>query len=386
MAGNKTRSRPEESRSQDCATCTHRLSWEQEKHFRDLVEYSKTGIFIVQDDIVVYLNPEQQRITGPITVLNGPLPFDNIHPEDQERVIDFYTQAARGDIKDVDVDFRYFVPSDDGSETRMKWLTCRGCLIEFRGRSALLVNMVDMTRARELEHLLDTQEKMASLGRVAAGLAHEMRSPLSGINIYLSMLKKILETGDGMHKTAGILAQMQDASSRIEAVIRRVMDFSKPGEPRFVLKNINEPVDNAVSLALSTMEKADIRLEKDLAPDMPACSIDPLMITQVILNLVTNAAEAFADRKGRKIIKVSTACDKGRAIIRVSDSGPGVPALIRDKVFEPFFTTKTDSTGIGLSICSRIISDHNGDLKVAESSLGGAEFIIEIPVRPKEGR
>ena len=370
----------------DCAGCSYRIDWEKEKHFRDLVEYSKTGIFIVQDDIVVYLNPEQQRIIGPIDVLGRPIPFEHNHPEDRERVMLAYAQAARGEIKDVDVDFRYLQPQGDGKEPQMKWLTCRGCLIEYKGRDALLVNMNDMTRARELEDLLDTQEKMASLGRVAAGLAHEMRNPLSGINIYLTMLKKILASGRDLDRVDGIISQMEDASSRIEAVIRRVMDFSRPGEPRLVMADINKPVEDAAGLAMTTLHKAGIEMEMHLSPDIPLCRIDPHMIEQVILNLITNAAEAMRDSPGRSHISISTASGQDHVEVRVADSGPGVPSGRREKIFEPFFTTKSDSTGIGLSICSRIVADHGGILKVGDSDMGGAEFVIEFPLRERGGR
>ncbi|MRR38486.1 PAS domain S-box protein, partial [bacterium] len=354
--------------------------------FRDLVEYSKTGIFIVQDDIVVYLNPEQQRIIGAIDVFDAPIPFDHIHPDDRDRVMLAYAQAARGEIKDVDVDFRYFQPGVDAGETRMKWLTCRGCLIEYKGREALMVNMIDMTRARELEDLLDTQEKMASLGRVAAGLAHEMRNPLSGINIYLTMLKKILASGRDTDRVEGIISQMEEASSRIEAVIRRVMDFSRPGEPRFVMADINKPVDDAAGLAFTTLHKAGIEMGKHLSVEIPPCRIDTHMMEQVILNLITNAAEAMRDWHNPPHINISTSLEKSRVTVRVEDSGPGVPAELREKIFEPFFTTKSDSTGIGLSICRRIIIDHGGVLKVTDSALGGAAFVIEIPLKERGGK
>lgn len=364
----------------ECDTCEFKLSWEREKHFRDVVENSQTGIFIVQDNVVVYLNPEQQRIIGAIPILNAPLPFDRVHPEDVDRMRDAYGKAERGEIKNVDVDFRFFPLGAPGEVPPMKWLTCRGCLIEFKGREAMLVNMMDMTRARELEQLLDIQDKMASLGRVAAGLAHEIRNPLSGINIYITMLKKFFESRDSLYKVEGILAQMQEASARIEGVIRRVMDFSKPSEPRFVLADINRPIEDAVWLSATTLGKAEIDLEQQLARDMTPCRIDPRMIEQVVLNLIANAAEAMRDTQGTKRIGVSTSVEKGRIIVRVDDSGPGVPMHLRNKVFDPFYTTKSDSTGIGLSICQRIISDHGGHLRVAESPWGGAEFIIEIPL------
>jgi PAS domain S-box-containing protein len=367
-------------KTRECSTCEFRSCCGNEGQFRDVVENSLTGIAIVQDERIVYMNPEQQRIAGPKSLMGNSLPFENVHPEDLERVRDLYAQASRGEISNVDVDFRYFPPDENGDPGSMKWIKTRGCRIMYQGRESTLVNMIDMTRARELENLLSIEDKMASLGRVAAGLAHEIRNPLSGINVYLKMIRKISDSGDGLGKLPEIVEQMQEASARIEGVIRRIMDFSKPCEPKFVLTDLNEPLGDAMELTSTTLRTSGISLEKDLSTKGLSCRIDPHMIVQVILNLITNAAEAMKSSRSDRRINISSYPGKGTAIVTVSDSGPGVPAAVRDRIFDPFFTTKSDSTGIGLSICKRIIADHKGSLSVTESPWGGARFVIEIPL------
>jgi signal transduction histidine kinase len=241
--------------------------------------------------------------------------------------------------------------------------------------------MIDMTEAKELERLLTIQDKMASLGRVAAGMAHEIRNPLSGINIYLNMLKKLHHKNGSEEKVIQILGRIQSASNKIESVIRRVMDFAKPGEPKLTLTDLNIPVTEAIKLSAVTMRKSGIVLEKALSENLPLCNADPTLIEEMVLNLLNNAAGAMKPMAaGKKIVVTSSVEDDG-IILTVSDSGPGIASEIKDKIFDPYFTTKSDGTGIGLSISHRIVTDHGGSLTVSDSELGGAEFRIEIPIK-----
>ena len=124
---------------------------------------------------------------------------------------------------------------------------------------------------------------------------------------------------------------------------------------------------------------------KALNDDLPPCHIDPLLIEEVILNLITNAAEAMKNKEGIKKIMITTSMKNDRITVRVSDSGPGVTPDLKDKIFDPFYTTKNGSTGIGLSLSHRIITDHGGSIDVSISKWGGAEFVIEFPVKEYPG-
>ena len=146
-------------------------------------------------------------------------------------------------------------------------------------------------------------------------------------------------------------------------------------------KLVNQPIEEAINLSSVTLRKSGIKIEKILANDLPLCQVDPLLIEEVILNLVTNATEAMKNMDVVKIIKVSSSMGKNSILILFSDSGPGVNSGLKDKMFDPFYTTKNGSTGIGLSINHRIITDHGGSLRVSTSKLGGAEFVIKIPVK-----
>jgi len=351
------------------------------QRFRNLVENSITGISIVRDNKIIYQNKVQERLLGPLPRTHVLGDLSHIHPGDVEKVMQANHDIKAGKAPVHDLDFRLFPVSGDGDKRGLKRVSCRMMNVDYHGRGSILVNIIDMTQTMELEKLLFRQDKMASLGRVAAGIAHEIRNPLSGINIYLNAMEKLIDKPDSRPKVVQVIDQLQSASRRIESVIKKVMDFAKPGEPKFVCIQINKPVEDALNLTAVTMRKSDITIEKDFADKMPDCYADPHLIEAAVLNLINNAAEAIRMKESDKKIAVETGVTGGHIFIKISDTGPGVPAEYRNKVFEPFFTTKNDGTGIGLSLCQRIVTDHNGDLTIDNGILGGAEFRIEIPIR-----
>jgi PAS domain S-box-containing protein len=353
---------------------------ESEKRFRDLIESSLVGICIVQDNQVVYQNPEQERLLGPLPRPPKLTEIEDIHPDDVKKVKEFYEDMSSGKAHTQEMEFRFYPVDLTGNRLSMKWVHCRASAFDYWGKEAILINMMDVTRAKELENFLRIQDKMSSLGRVAAGIAHEIRNPLSGINIYLNTLEKMCDRKDRLEKIKQIIKQLHSASSKIESVIRRVMDFSKPGEPALVSTNLNKPIEETINLSSAALRKRGIKLDKNLTEHIAPVRADPGLIEQVILNLITNAAEAMRKVEREKKIEITSSMEGEYATITISDSGPGVALDLRDKIFDPFYTTKNGGTGIGLSLSHRIITDHGGSLKVSSSKWGGAEFKIEIPV------
>jgi len=354
---------------------------DSEKRFRDLVENALTGISIVQDNQVVYQNKEQERLLGPLPRSYLLADFEKIHPDDVETVKGLSQRIDKGEIQTLETEFRFYSHGISKDARDMRWVYCRAMLIKYRGKEAILVSMIDMTKAKELEKLLAIQDKMASLGRVAAGIAHEIRNPLSGINIYLNTLNKLHHKTGSEEKVQQIIEQIQSASHKIESVIRRVMDFAKPGEPKLALIDLNQPIREAINLSAVTLRKSGVELETVLAEDLLPCKADAALIEELALNILNNAAEAMKQMEvGKKIVVTSSVEGEG-IIITFSDSGPGIAPDVKDKIFDPYFTTKSDGTGIGLSLCHRIVTDHGGALTVGDSDLSGAEFRIEIPIK-----
>jgi PAS domain S-box-containing protein len=353
-----------------------------EQQFRDLIENSPVGLSIIRNGRVVYENPEQKIIYSLATESSLLNVLDYIHFDDIEKVKQAYENIDSGGQSTVEINFRFYPPDSNGGKSEMRWLQCRVTRFQYQGQEAFLLNAVDITEAKQLEH---QKNKMLSLGRVAAGIAHEIRNPLTGINTYLYTIEDLCESDrlgpEDVEVIRQILAQIQVASNKIESVIKRVMDFSKPGAPRMVRTNINESLEEAIELSSVTMRKNGIKFEKYLAANLPQCYADPHLIEQVVLNLITNAARAMEkSNNGNKRVEIKSYAKNNTLYIQVADAGPGVPSELREKIFDPFFTTKEDGSGIGLNIAQRIVADHNGSISLGSSRWGGAEFKIELPI------
>ena len=268
----------------------------------------------------------------------------------------------------------------DGSEFHMELSRS-----SWRSRYGVFYTAIvrDISGRIEMEQLLRLQEKMASLGRVTAGIAHEIRNPLTGINSYMYSLRNGIEAGIPSRQERSMLLsiadEIQGASNKIEGVIRRVMDFAKPGMPKLSLININQPIEEALKLSAATLRKSGITVKQELSEDLPLCRVDLQMIEQVMLNLITNAVQAMQGMTGEKNLELCSAASDVHIVVTVGDSGPGIPPQERTKIFDPFYTTKSDGSGIGLSLCQRIITDHLGTLRIGVSRWSGAEFRIELP-------
>ena len=356
-----------------------------ENRFRGLVESLTIGIVIMRGGRIVYTNPSAADILGRTEQAPEPEDFKYLHPEDAGRVKTIYRECLKGNFPEGDFEFRIrnqFAP--ESYQPMYRWLKCRAGSLEYGGEPALLVHMTDVTRARENERMLEIKSKMDSLGRVAAGIAHEIRNPLTGINSYLYTLRELTadtRLGHDERDHLGlIMDSMQAASNKIEGVIKRVLDFARPHPPQQAAVDLNQVVDETLKLTATTLRKRGVSVTRELSDPLPPCRADQRLIEQVLLNLTDNAAKSMMETKEEKTILVSTSVRKNKLILTVSDSGPGIPAERRAQIFEPFFTTRADGSGIGLCMAQRIVMDHGGAIQVDTSPLGGAEFRIELPI------
>ena len=238
---------------------------------------------------------------------------------------------------------------------------------------------------REMGEAASNREKMASLGEITTTIAHEIRNPLSGLNLHLSLLEKILAGPGPLDEAAreraeGIVQLMRAASVKIGGIVRGVMELSRPAPVRLRPVQLNKAVIDTVPLFQGILRKGRIRLDTKLAEESLECGADPVLVELVLLNIVTNAAQALEKVEREKKITIATRMTDAHAVISVEDSGPGVPRECRERVFDPAFTTKEDGMGIGLSFCRRVAALHSGFLEIGESPLGGAAFRFGIPL------
>lgn len=352
---------------------------ESEQRFRNLVEHSPSGVWIVVDEMVIYLNPRQKTIFN-TTAERLPLRELRIHPDDRNG----FESCIRGCRETGNVchenTFRFYPFGREPSPTNVAWLQCMGAPIRFEGRPAVLINSADITASKRTEAWMRAHERMVSLGYVTAGIAHEIRNPLSGINVLIQGIREQLEADPEQNELAiEMIDEAVKANRKIAEVVRRVLDFSRPGAPQYRRQSLNTVVREAIRMAETTVSKAGVRLASDLSPEIGESFIDARLIEILVLNLINNAVTALADAPERWI-RIRTRQAEESLFLIVSDSGPGVPLESREAVFEPFYTTRVSGTGIGLSICRRIAHDHGGTVTVETSDLGGAEMVVTLPI------
>jgi PAS domain S-box-containing protein len=358
---------------------------ESEDRFRSVVEHSPVAKMIVWEGRIIFTNPAQERLFGPQAHEIAFRDVGEIYREDQSKFDQLCATMMADRNSRQTLQLRFCLSGPTG-EKAVRWMHCQTNPIDYRGKKATLVTMVDITRVKELEQFVATRENLASIGQLATGIAHEVRNPLSGLNLNLSTLEHVYRSSDGLdaeqkERVGLVIGQAKAASTRIASVIQRVMDFAKQAPPKLDLIDVNRVVEAAAEFSLAFLRRRGIELQKTLEPDGGKCFADFRLLEQVLLNLITNAVEAMEDNTGPKRLELMTAMEGGKVVITLSDSGPGVPSHLSQGVSEPFYTTRTDGYGVGLSFSHRIIADHGGRLTVCTSRWGGAEFRIELPLR-----
>lgn len=235
---------------------------------------------------------------------------------------------------------------------------------------ALQEQMARMQRAEEL----------AICGKVAAGLAHEIKNPLAGVQISLQVLGEDL---DLTPEDRGVFNSAREEIVRIDSLVKGLLDFARPGRPELAPVDVNEVVERAVALTTQRVPTAagngrKVQVSPDLEPDLPQTVADPKQLLQVLLNLMLNGVEAMPD--GGQL-QVATRCTLEDVEIRIADTGPGIDPEVAERIFEPFFTRKPRGTGLGLPISKSLIEQLGGTIHVANAAEGGAVFTVVVPRR-----
>ena len=220
-------------------------------------------------------------------------------------------------------------------------------------------------------------EKMAAVGTLSAGLAHEVKNPLSAVLGYAQLAKRKLSQPDVIKKHLDII---ENETRRCNEIIGNLMQFSRQEKGEFTDVTINEVVEKSVGVVDHQLGLNNVHVNMKLAPDIPEIIGNSNQLQQVMMNLAINAQQAMEPDGGT--VDIATYFDNDNVYISVSDNGPGISEEVAEKIFEPFFTTKTagKGTGLGLSVTYGIIRDHKGDIRVEKADSGGARFVIALPL------
>jgi signal transduction histidine kinase len=231
---------------------------------------------------------------------------------------------------------------------------------------------------RELQAELIHVSRLTELGQMVSALAHEVNQPLTAVGSYVRGALRLLRANE-LAKAGDALEKASDQVTRASQTIQRLRQFVKKDAAECGAEDIRETIEEAAALALLGAEGRRVRLDMEFPAAMPLVFIDKVRVQQVLLNLIRNAVEAMQDCERRELT-IRAFAKHGIVEISVGDTGPGLPADVRDKLFQPFVTTKASGMGVGLSICRSIVEAQGGRLWLADHPDGGAVFHFTLPV------
>jgi len=354
-----------------------------EARYTRLVESASDAIFTTDPDgLMTAVNRSLERSSGIGRDRLVGMPFAAlIDSRDQTTAEHALSETFSGQRSRVEL--RY--PAADG-ELRHCSLTLTPLMEDNRVSGALGV-VRDVTDERRLADQLMQQEKLAAVGQLVSGVAHELNNPLASVMAFAQLL---LAAPEDAPYDRGAIEAINQESKRAAKIVSNLLTFARQHQPERTIADLNQVIDDTLELRRYALRVAQIEVETRLDPRLPITWADPFQLQQVVLNLITNAEQALSAWDGERKIVLTTAHQGGHLVIRVGDSGPGIAPEHLPRIFNPFFTTKAvgEGTGLGLSISDGIIREHGGRIR-AESRPGrGATFVIELPhvVPPIKGQ
>ena len=245
---------------------------------------------------------------------------------------------------------------------------------------------------RREQELRDKQEqlvqagKLATLGELTTGVAHELNNPLNNIGLYVGNVMDRIRLGEADSESlVGDLEKAMEQVRKATEIISHLRTFGRAARVSIEKVDIDDVIERSLLLVQEQLRLRGIEVELELCPDELLVVANPIQLEQVFINLLTNARDALADSK-RKTIRIASSRDDQRIRIAFSDTGPGIPRELQQRIFDPFFTTKEvgTGTGLGLSITYSILKEYGGGISVASRPGNGATFLVELPFADEE--
>lgn len=353
---------------------------ESERRFRQFIENAHDMITI-KDTGGLYLeiNPPAAHLFGLETDdFIGRTDFD-IFPEKLARRLSRKDREVLENAKHMISEEKLVLKG------REKFLdTVRFPIVDYKGDVTGVCSISrDVTEHKRLQEAVVQSEKLAAVGKLAAGVAHELNNPLTGILSFAEELKMDFDEDDPARADLDIIVK---ETMRCRQIVRDLLDYARMSKPQRQNMNINHVVERSLSLVQKQASFHDIEFDINLARDLPRVSVDPNQMQQVFLNLIINAAEAM-DNAGKITIYSGMHADGHTVEVAVTDRGHGIPQKKMQQIFEPFYSTKgQQGNGLGLSVVQSMVEQHGGKIRV-ESEVGkGSTFKIRLPAVAEERR
>ena len=356
-----------------------------EARYSRLVESASDAIFTVDErGVLTSVNRSLERAVGRARDALLGFPFaELLDPRDRSAASHVLAATTLGERKRAEL--RY--PGPGGELRACSLLTTP--IVEDGRVTGVLGIVRDVTDEKRLTEQLMQQEKLAAVGQLVSGVAHELNNPLAGVMAFSQLLLAAPSDDDPPDQRRAIEAIHQEAK-RAAKIVSNLLTFARQHQPERQLTDLNRVVTDTVELRRYALRVQGVEVDLQLDPLLPLTWADPFQLQQVVLNLVTNAEQALTEWPGERRIAIESSRAGATLVIRVQDTGPGIDGENIARVFNPFFTTKPvgEGTGLGLSISDGIVREHGGRIRVenraAEGDGGpsGATFVIELPYTP----
>ena len=343
-----------------------------------------------REGLITYANPAFCQMVGysEEELINARPPMPYWAPEELEAAQAFHDAVVDGVAPREGVELRFM--HKDGQ--RFDALIYEAPLIDADGQqTGWMASIVDVTARNRVEELARQQQeklqltsRLITMGEMASTLAHELNQPLAAIASYNGGCLNKLESGQiEREELKAVLGKVSVQAQRAGQIIRRVHEFVRKSEPKLVVCDLVNIINDSIGFIEADARFHNIRIQRDMAGEPPALMADRVMLEQVLLNLMRNGIEAMSHAlPARRFLTIRLRQKALQLEIRVIDQGTGVPMNVREKLFSPFFSTKDEGMGMGLNICRSIVEFHQGRLSVEENPKGGAVFIVSLPALP----
>jgi PAS domain S-box-containing protein len=365
-----------------------------ESHLAEAQKLTHTGSWDwhLSDRKTVHLSEEFYRIYG-FDPVEGPPAWEEylerIHPDDRLKWKGVIERAI-AEKSDYDQEFRILLPNG-----RMKWihtvghpvLSGAGDLEQFVGSSSDITTLKaaeqEREKLRQLEADLAHIDRVSTLGEMAASLAHEIKQPIAAaITSANTCIEWLSHDPPNLDRARAAAARIDKYGNRAAEIIDRIRSFYKKSSPQRELVDVNEIIDEMITLLKGEALRFSVALSTELSAELPKIMVDRVQLQQVFMNLMLNAIEAMADSGGE--LTVTSKRQDGQLQFSVGDTGMGLPNEKMDQIFSAFFTTKPQGSGMGLAISRSIVESHGGQLWASANPEGGATFYFTLPIQVTE--
>jgi PAS domain S-box-containing protein len=356
--------------------------YQQQEFARRLVDSFPDLIFVVDTDRrYTFVSPKVEEVLGYNTQETiGTIFGDRTHLEERTAVIAVFDDLLQGKRNFASIELRVRHKAGEWRRLRCHFSP----LFDEKGKiEGVVISGRDITELKRLEEQLIQAEKLAAMGQMLAGVAHELNNPLTAI---LGASELIRDRAGIDENTRRQLEMTHRQARRAARIVQNLLEFSRPASPQKKALDLNAVIDRTLQLHEHSLRRNSIQVDFHPSAGLPPTVGDANQLIQIFLNLVSNAEQAIREVRPSGRIQIRVGQKASRIFATVQDDGAGIPPEVLPKIFDPFFTTKRPGggTGLGLSICMSIVREHGGDMEVESLPAGGAAFTVFLPIAVSE--